>query len=127
MTTSNMKSLIFVLLILLNASSFAQKGLKAIRLKETERIESILAADDMQGRKAFTAGNEKAAAFIAGEFEKIGLQKWNNAESYLQTFTMVKKMNANKRTIFTFDLAQEGEQVKLSNVVGILPGKSKPN
>ncbi len=127
MTTSNMKPLIFVLLILLNSSSFAQKSLKAISLKETKRIESILAADDMQGRKAFTAGNEKAAAFIAGEFEKIGLQKWNNGESYLQTFTMVKKMNANKRTIFTFDLTQEGEQVKLSNVVGILPGKSKPN
>jgi Zn-dependent M28 family amino/carboxypeptidase len=81
----------------------------------------------MQGRRAFSAGNEKAAAFIADEFEKIGLQKWNNGDSYLQTFPMVKKMNANKRTIFTFDLTQEGEQVKLSNVVGVIPGKSKPN
>jgi len=122
-----MKFNTLILLLLICFSSFGQKSLKSIKLKETTRIESILSADDMQGRRAFSAGNEKAAAFIADEFEKIGLQKWNNGDSYLQTFSMVKKMNANKRTIFTFDLTQEGEQVKLSNVVGVIPGKSKPN
>jgi len=122
-----MKQYFLITLILISVNTYAQKSLKSIKLKETTRIESILSADDMQGRRAFSAGNEKAAAFIADEFEKIGLQKWNNGDSYLQTFSMVKKMNANKRTIFTFDLTQEGEQVKLSNVVGVIPGKSKPN
>jgi Zn-dependent M28 family amino/carboxypeptidase len=122
-----MKFNTLILFLLICFSSFGQKSLKSIKLKETTRIESILSADDMQGRRAFSAGNEKAAAFIADEFEKIGLQKWNNGDTYLQTFSMVKKMNANKRTIFTFDLTQEGEQVKLSNVVGVIPGKSKPN
>ncbi|MFZ9686797.1 MAG: M28 family peptidase [Chitinophagaceae bacterium] len=122
-----MKFNTLILLLLICFSSFGQKSLKSIKLKETTRIERILSADDMQGRRAFSAGNEKAAAFIADEFEKIGLQKWNNGDTYLQTFSMVKKMNANKRTIFTFDLTQEGEQVKLSNVVGVIPGKSKPN
>jgi Zn-dependent M28 family amino/carboxypeptidase len=40
---------------------------------------------------------------------------------------MLKKIIANKRTSYSFDLSQEGEKVLLSNVVGILPGKSKPN
>lgn len=122
-----MKPHTLILFLLFYISSFGQKSLKLISLKETKRIESILSADDMQGRKAFTAANEKAAAFIASEFETIGLQKWKDGDSYLQTFSMVKKTNANNRSMYTFDLTQQGDQVKLSNVVGILPGKSKPN
>ena len=116
-----------ILLLLLSIQATAQKSLKVISLKETKRIETILSADDMMGRRAFSASNEKAAAFIVSEFEKIGLKKWKDGDSYLQTFPMVKKTNANNRSIYTFDLTQQGEQVKLSNVVGILPGKSKPN
>jgi len=122
-----MKSLFLLPLLLTSTIAFSQKGLKTISLKETTRIETALAADNMEGRRAFTPGNEKAAAFIADEFQRIGLKKWNEQESYLQTFQMLKKINANKRTSYSFDLSQEGEKVLLSNVVGILPGKSKPN
>ena len=122
-----MKYSFFPLLILLQTFCFAQKGLKKISLKETTRIETTLSADNMEGRRAFTPGNEKAAAFIANEFDKIGLKKWNDQNSYLQTFQMVKKINANKRASYSFDLSQEGDKVMLSNVVGIIPGKSKPN
>ena len=122
-----MKYSFFPLLILLQTFCFAQKGLKKISLKETTRIETTLSADNMEGRRAFTPGNEKAAAFIANEFDKIGLKKWNDQNSYLQTFQMVKKINANKRANYSFDLSQEGDKVMLSNVVGIIPGKSKPN
>ena len=122
-----MRLIIAILFVIVSTSSFSQKGLKVITLKETTRIESVLASNEMEGRRAFTAGNERAAAFIAKEFEKIGLTKWINQESYLQTFLMVKKVNANKRAAYSFDLSQEGEQVQLSNVVGVLPGKSKPN
>ena len=54
--------------------SFAQKVNKVINAKEVERIERILAADDMQGRKTFTPGIDKAANFIAAEFAKSKLQ-----------------------------------------------------
>lgn len=86
-----MKYCFFPLLFLIQTFCFAQKGLKTISLKETTRIETALAADNMEGRRAFTPGNEKAAAFIANEFDKIGLKKWNDQNSYLQTFQMVKK------------------------------------
>ena len=122
-----MKPFFLLPLFFISTVTFSQKGLKTISLKETTRIETTLAADNMEGRRAFTPGNEKAAAFIADEFQRIGLKKWNEQESYLQTFQMLKKINANNRTSYSFDLSQEGEKVLLSNVVGILPGKSKPN
>lgn len=115
------------LLLLLDIHAYTQKSLKVINLKETKRIETALSANEMEGRRAFTTGNERAAAFIAKEFQKIGLKRWSDHDSYLQTFPMLKKVNANKRASYSFDLTQEGEQVQLSNVVGVLLGKSKPN
>jgi hypothetical protein len=63
-----MKLLLVLPLCLLYLITYAQKDLKVISLKETTRIETALAADNMEGRRAFTPGNEKAAAFIANEF-----------------------------------------------------------
>jgi Zn-dependent M28 family amino/carboxypeptidase len=122
-----MKSIFLISVLFVSIAGLSQKGLKTINLKETTCIETTLAADSMGGRRAFTQGNEKAAAFIANEFDKICLKKWNGQESFLQTFQLVRKINANKRASYSFDLSQEGEKVLLSNVVGILPGKSKPN
>lgn len=81
----------FLFLLLLPSLVFAQKkALKVINVKETERIERILSSDEMEGRRTFSTGIEKAGNFIASEFEKIGLQKWNNGSSYLQSFAMIK-------------------------------------
>lgn len=79
----------FVLLFLTSAT-IAQEALDVISIKETERIERTLSADDMQGRRTFTLGIEKAANFIAAEFEQTGLKKWNNGSSYLQSFAMIR-------------------------------------
>jgi hypothetical protein len=70
--------------------SFAQNIDKIINAAEVERIEKILSADDMQGRKTFTPGIDKAAEFIAGEFAKSKLQFFNNGTSYFQEITMTK-------------------------------------
>ncbi len=121
-----MRCLFALLLFLLVKTGVAQKELKVIRLKETVRIETLLASDAMEGRRAFTPGNERAAAFIAAEFQKLGLEKWGAGDSYLQTFEMLKKTNANKRASYTFDLSQAGEKVQLANVIGVLSGKSRP-
>ena len=48
---------------------------------------SVLAADEMEGRRAGTPGAEKAAAYIAGRFREIGLQPV--AGSYFQSVEMV--------------------------------------
>jgi Zn-dependent M28 family amino/carboxypeptidase len=70
--------------------SFAQHIDKIINPAEVERIERILAADDMQGRKTFTPGIDKAADFIAAEFAKSKLQFFGDNKSYFQEFIMTK-------------------------------------
>jgi len=69
--------------------SFAQDINTIINAKEVERIEKTLSSNEMQGRNAFTPAIDKAADFIAAEFRTIGLQTWNNGNSYRQEFTMV--------------------------------------
>ncbi len=70
--------------------SFAQNIDKIINAAEVERIEKILSADDMQGRKTFTAGIDKAADFISAEFAKSKLKFFGNGTSYFQEFAMTK-------------------------------------
>ena len=62
----------------------------------------------MRGRKTFTPEIDSAADFIAGEFQKMGLKTWNNLPGYRDEFTI-----------------PEAGGKKLSNVVAVLPGKSR--
>ncbi len=71
-------------------SATAQDIDKIINATEVERIEKILSADDMQGRKTFTPGIDKAADFISGEFAKSKLQFYGDNKSYFQEFIMTK-------------------------------------
>lgn len=85
------KLLLFVASLALgNALVFAQDINKVINPAEVERIEKVLAADDMEGRKTFTPGIDKAADFIAAEFGKNKLQFLNGTKSYFQEFALVK-------------------------------------
>ncbi len=63
---------------------------QVIQVEETRRIESILASDEMAGRRTFTPGIEKAAAFIAKEFSDTQLQPLPGLSSFLQSFSMTK-------------------------------------
>lgn len=78
------------LLMAVTTYSFGQNIHKIINAKEVERIEKVLSADNMEGRGTFTPGIDRAAAFIAAEFKKTGLQTWNHAGSYLQPFVMIQ-------------------------------------
>jgi len=84
----------FLLLTSCKSSGQAQQstgiGDDIINVKEVERIEKVLASDDMRGRRAFTPDIDKAADFIAAEFKSAGLGTLNNNGSYKQEFAMVK-------------------------------------
>ena len=71
-----------------------------------------LANDSMQGRKAGTEGIEKAAKYIEGQFQKIGLKYFNN-NSFRQTFKYKNKRSRNQ------------EELKLFNIIGFLEGNEK--
>ena len=87
----NKKSLLLHSILLLCFFSAASQNIdKIINAAEVERIERILSADDMQGRKTFTPGIDKAAEFIAAEFAKSKLTYFGNAKNYFQEITMIK-------------------------------------
>ncbi len=68
----------------------AQNIDQIINATEVERIEKILASDDMKGRKTFTPDIDRAADFIASEFAKSKLGFFGNGTTYFQEFGMIK-------------------------------------
>jgi hypothetical protein len=82
------KIIALVFAICMLDAAVAQSIKKIIKAKEVKRIEKILSSDDMQGRRTFTPGIDKASAFIEMEFAKIGLQTFNGASNFRQEFFM---------------------------------------
>ncbi len=82
-----MKKSIYTLLLLFAASAaFAQDINKIISKEYVDHLIKTLSSDEMQGRRTFTPGIDKAATFIESEFKKIGLKPLNGAAGYRQTF-----------------------------------------
>lgn len=57
---------------------------------EVQRVVGTLASDEMEGRRTFTKGIDKAAAFIAAEFKSYGIQPLKGSNQYLQSFAMIR-------------------------------------
>lgn len=85
--------------LLLAATAFAQSAApataRAISAAEQQLVDSLsiasikeivnaLAAEDMQGRGTAQPGGDKAAAYLADRFAKLGLKPLGNNNSYLQ-------------------------------------------
>ncbi|MBD3583203.1 M28 family metallopeptidase [Flavobacterium selenitireducens] len=90
-------------ILFLGVAAIAQKS--EISQKEVTRIETVLASDEMEGRKVFEPGIEKASQFIESEFKNIGLRFYGDLKTYRQEFA-IKGKPAN-------------------NVIAVIPGKSK--
>ena len=71
------------------------------------RVENELASDKTEGREIFSVGIEIASKIIETEFQKIGLSYYSGLKNYRQEFLT--------------------DQKPTNNVIGVLPGKSKPN
>jgi len=113
-----MKALLVMGLLLLTTSFLLGQNRidDVINVKDVERVEKSLSADDMRGRKIFTQDISKAADFIANEFKKAGLEHLQNGTGQGSNDT------GNYRQEFTVG---SGHPQQLTNVVGILPGKTR--
>ncbi len=86
-----MKRILFLGLVLTASIAGAQKTAKpdayakTITTDDLKRHLYIVAGREMQGRETGTEGERKAAAYIEGEFKRIGLQPGNKG-SYRQYF-----------------------------------------
>ena len=74
---------------------------------EVNRLVTELASDKMEGREIFTPGIELASKFIENEFQASGLSYYKALQNFRQEFKKKGK--------------------PANNVIGILPGKSKPD
>lgn len=78
-----------------------------------------LAADELGGRAIGTEGEQKAADYLAGEFEKVGLQP-KGTEGFFQPFTVSKPSNPHEEAV----IGTDGEGITGRNVVGFLDKKA---
>jgi peptidase M28-like protein len=93
----------------------AQNIDKIINVKAVEQIERTLSSDEMQGRRTFTPGIDKAAAYLAEEFRKSGIQPVKG--SYLQEFTVPQTQVTVSGTI-------DGAPLNNQNVVFLSGGEN---
>lgn len=92
----------------------AQSIDKIINIGKVTEIETVLAANDMQGRRAFTPGIDKASAYIESEFKKIGLQTLNGAKDYRQEFSMTESKRKSLEVTIDGKAIDAGSMVSFS-------------
>jgi Zn-dependent M28 family amino/carboxypeptidase len=78
-----------IIFLILISSSTAQLIDSVINKEEVEKIEKVLSSDDMEGRRIFTRGIDKAADFISGKFDSSGLKSFGNYNGFKQQFFMI--------------------------------------
>lgn len=84
-----MKQILFILsLLILTPGLFAQKLKKSERIAIEDLSQTVyfLASDDLQGRRAGTEGEIKAANYLTEKFKSIGLLPKGENGSYTQVF-----------------------------------------
>jgi hypothetical protein len=109
-----MKNSTLLLLFILMGSSLnvtGQKSMDIIDKSETERIEKYLSSNELEGRKTYSKGIDKAADFIANEFKKSNLATLQNSNSYLQRFTRLSARFLNASANF------DGSAIDLKNII----------
>ncbi|SEF84392.1 M20/M25/M40 family metallo-hydrolase [Algoriphagus boritolerans] len=80
---------------------------------------TFLAADDLEGRAIGSAGEQKAAEYLAEEFEKLGLQP-KGIEGFFQPFTVSKPSNPHEEAL----IGTDGAGITGRNVIAFLDKKS---
>ncbi|SEL78430.1 M28 family peptidase [Parapedobacter koreensis] len=101
----------YVLVVyLLAGCAVHQPSDQVVDTKEVSRILNTLAADDMEGRASFTPGIERAADFIATEFNKIGLQPYVGND-YRQTFQVTRISPA------TWEVTFDGTEIPSNHII----------
>lgn len=97
-----------------------------ITANEVSRIINILASDSLKGRGNLQPGLLKAADFIGKEFSSVGLRPLDGLQNYFFPF-----YPAGGRTEVNDSLIRISNNLPVYpmigyNIIGLLPGKSKP-
>lgn len=87
-----LSALLLVLLFVLNTQAQQNDRIinKVIKEQKVQKVEKVLSSDAMGGRGLFTPGIDKAATYIAQQFEKAGLVPLPPATGFFQEFTLIE-------------------------------------
>jgi len=103
---------IYTLLLFLSAGfAFAQDINTIITRDYVDHLIKTLSSDEMQGRRTFTPGIEKAATFIENEFKQIGLKPLKGEKGYRQTFYKYQLTPASASVVI------DGQTIPAENVL----------
>ena len=100
---------VFPVLQIISARQSPAPTSRIIDAKQLLRDTEILSADDMQGRRVGTPGNQKAREYVVRRFKETGLTAFN--DTFLQTFDFSSR---------------QSEKIQGANVVGYIKGKKTP-
>jgi hypothetical protein len=107
-----MKKTIFAMgLAVVSLTASAQNIDKIITKNYVDHLIKTLSADDMQGRRTFSPGIDKAASFIEKEFAAIGLKPLDGQTGYRQTFYKYQLKPASTKVII------DGQAVAEENII----------
>jgi len=107
-----MKKTIYTLCLLFVVSVASAQDINKIITKDyVDHLIKSLSSDEMQGRRTFTPGIEKAATFIENEFKQIGLKPLAGATGYRQTFYKYQLKPASAQVVI------DGKTIAGENIV----------
>ena len=97
------KYILLLSLVIVTSGIIAQynnpPGLDQIRLEDLKRDLFTLASANFKGRSAGTIDELKACAWLAGQYQSIGLKPAGDEGSYFQFFTLLRKQISSNSTI----------------------------
>lgn len=99
---------------------WAQRTTPAIKGTEIMQHLRFLASDELAGRKPGTPGGDSAAAYIAREFARFGLEPGGENGSFFQPFEFTAAMKMGKKNTFAFTSSGENP------IAGILDSTFRP-
>jgi len=83
----------FVLITAMVVGAGLLSGKKPTEAERARAIVTYLASAELEGRGIGTAGEEKAASYLADQFQKIGLRPAGDMDTWFQLFDFVPKSN----------------------------------
>jgi hypothetical protein len=72
-----------------------------------------LASDELRGRGNGTPGLDKAAEYIAAQFQAAGLKPAGDGETYFQAFTLSTGSKLGRRNILTVEVGDTSKEAKM--------------
>jgi hypothetical protein len=104
------------------AQSPAARAASTITQQDVSRRINIIAHDSMMGRDTPSPGPEKTAAYVAGEFRRLGLKPGGDSGTYLQRYPITRRIMETQTSSIVFQGSELDIPVSFSKDAYILFG-----